>query len=633
MPDHAPARAEMLTRRAVSLRPNTFDANARTVEVVWTTGADVERRDAWTGETYVERLRVSAHAIDLSRLNAGAPVLDSHQGYALAGVVGVVERAWIAGREGRAIIRFSEREDVAPIVRDVEAGILRNISVGYAVAEWRDIAPTATTPRIKEAVRWTPAEISFVAIPADPAAGVRSAAILPPQHAEGLSSMHTPAPATPAPSDHAAAVAETRAAELNRAKDIRSAVRGVGLPPEFGEALIERGVSLSDAQSEILRHLSSQRAGAPKPAHIEVLADHDSPGAMIEGMADALAARMLRQAPQGAGQRYAGWPVSELLRELAERRGINTRGSSPAQIVDKVRSAPMTSSDMPILLSSSVSRVLLQLYTRAMSPLRRFLCAEREVPDYRQFRIARVSEFPLLRQVIEGANIEFGALTETGETGAVADFARNLEVSNVALVNDDLGAIEMATRAAAVAAAEAEATALVTLLTSNAGAGPTLADGSALFTTARGNLAAAGTALDVTNLAAARQAIRTQRSIDNAGPVGVAPTFVLVGPAQETAIEQLLQPVVVATTVANGNPFPNAGLTPLVEARLTGNPWYLFAKPEDASVFEVAYLNGQKTPTVETFTGPEILGMTMRVKHSFGAYCVGWRGSYRNAGT
>ena len=128
------------TRADVRLMPESVDAERRTVEVVWSTGAAVRRRDPWTGKRYDEVLSLEEAHVDLSRLNGGAPLLNTHGAWDLRDVIGVVERAWIA-REGealvgRATVRFSDRADVEPIWRDVASGIVRNVSVGYAVRSY-----------------------------------------------------------------------------------------------------------------------------------------------------------------------------------------------------------------------------------------------------------------------------------------------------------------------------------------------------------------------------------------------------------------------------------------------------------------------------------------------------------------
>ena len=63
---------ELHTRRAAFV-PATADDDARTVDVVWSTGAPVNRRDA-AGE-YVERLSLDPRHVNVAGL-VGAPLLD-----------------------------------------------------------------------------------------------------------------------------------------------------------------------------------------------------------------------------------------------------------------------------------------------------------------------------------------------------------------------------------------------------------------------------------------------------------------------------------------------------------------------------------------------------------------------------
>ena len=158
--------------------PESVDAERRTVELVWSTGAAVRRRDPWTGKRYDEVLSLEETHVDLCRLNGGAPLLNTHGAWDLRDVIGVVERAWIA-REGealvgRATVRFSDRADVEPIWRDVASGIVRNVSVGYAVRSY-EITETDGQPPVWRAVDWQPLELSAVPIGADAAAGFRAA--------------------------------------------------------------------------------------------------------------------------------------------------------------------------------------------------------------------------------------------------------------------------------------------------------------------------------------------------------------------------------------------------------------------------------------------------------------------------
>jgi len=159
---------DLLTRSA-TFEPTSYDAERNTVRVIFSTGAEVPRRDL-SGE-YLERLSLAPEAVDLSKLR-GAPVLNNHDHYSgVEAILGVVEDAIVDGSRGEAVVRFGTRPEVQGIVADVRAGIIRNVSVGYSVEEWREARENGV--RIKTAVRWTPREISFVPLGADPAAQVR----------------------------------------------------------------------------------------------------------------------------------------------------------------------------------------------------------------------------------------------------------------------------------------------------------------------------------------------------------------------------------------------------------------------------------------------------------------------------
>ncbi|HLZ08730.1 MAG TPA: hypothetical protein VKT80_09105 [Chloroflexota bacterium] len=164
-------RSGVLTR-AASFNPSSVNADGLTADLVWTTGAIVQRWDC-DGNPYQEQLSLDPGAVDLSRLNAGAPLLNSHSSYTLTDILGVVTAASIEGGEGVATVRFSSRADVAPIFADVVDGVIRNVSVGYSVSAWRQINQ-AGQPPLMIATRWQPLEISLVPIPADAGAQVRS---------------------------------------------------------------------------------------------------------------------------------------------------------------------------------------------------------------------------------------------------------------------------------------------------------------------------------------------------------------------------------------------------------------------------------------------------------------------------
>ena len=72
------------TRADARLQRDTVDAEARSVEVLWSTGAMVRRTELWTGKRYDEVLSLDPRHVDLSRLNNGAPLLNAHGAFDLA---------------------------------------------------------------------------------------------------------------------------------------------------------------------------------------------------------------------------------------------------------------------------------------------------------------------------------------------------------------------------------------------------------------------------------------------------------------------------------------------------------------------------------------------------------------------
>jgi hypothetical protein len=88
-------RSHGMQVRQATVEPTTFNEQDASVEVVWTTGAQVRRFDWYNDSYYDEELVVSNDAIRMDRLNAGAPVLNSHKANSLEDQIGIVERAWI----------------------------------------------------------------------------------------------------------------------------------------------------------------------------------------------------------------------------------------------------------------------------------------------------------------------------------------------------------------------------------------------------------------------------------------------------------------------------------------------------------------------------------------------------------
>jgi HK97 family phage prohead protease len=165
--------------REAEFRAASFNKAANTVDVIWSTGATVRRR-TWQNGDFDEELVMTTNAVRLDRLNAGAPLLNSHSGGSLSDVIGSVVpgSARIVAGQGLATVRLSAAPGDADNVQKIRDGIVRNISVGYRIHKAEKIETKGASVPILRVVDWEPLEISAVPVPADPGAQIRGAETL-----------------------------------------------------------------------------------------------------------------------------------------------------------------------------------------------------------------------------------------------------------------------------------------------------------------------------------------------------------------------------------------------------------------------------------------------------------------------
>ena len=123
----------------------------------------------------IEILDHSPGAVDLTRLNEIGVLLFNHD---RDEVLGRIERAWLEGDRGKAIVIFDSDDAAETIYQKVKSGTLKGVSVGYRVKTWEHVTAGEISSSGKftgpcdVAVSWEPFEISIVSVPADPTVGV-----------------------------------------------------------------------------------------------------------------------------------------------------------------------------------------------------------------------------------------------------------------------------------------------------------------------------------------------------------------------------------------------------------------------------------------------------------------------------
>lgn len=610
---------DLITRKA-TFQPATVNTEARTVNLVLSTGARVLRERLFD-EPVFEELSLDPSHVELARLNSGAPLLNSHRRFDLADQLGVLERAWIENGQLYGTARFSDRAEVEPYFRDVQAGIIRNVSLGYVVHQWRDITQPDDAHPVQLAIRWEPFEASLVTIGADAGAQTRNL------EADMPEDENTQQRADRGPN-------AASAAERKRCASILTAVRAANLSQEFAQELIESGASLDKARERIIDAWAEQGDNVEIRSTVQAVAgrgeNFENPQFRVQAMAEALASRYVPMTPSEAAREFTGMRVLDMARYCLEAQGVSTRMMPASRVME--RALGHTTSDFPQLLTATGDRMLRSAYEAAPAGLKK-IGRRTTAVDFRAKSRLQLGEAPALLEVKEHGEFTRGTMAEAKESYQLATYGRMFGLTRQALINDDLGAFADASVKFGRAAAEFEAQFLVTLFTSQSGAGPDMHDGSALFHADHGNLAGSGAAPSVTTLGAARKAMRLQKGLDGSTPINTAPRYILVPAALETAAEQVVAQIT-AAKASDANPLAGK-LDVVVEPRLdavSATAWYLAGDPAVIDGLEYAYLETANGPEFFVREGWDVDGVEFKVRLDFGAGMLDWRGFYKNAG-
>lgn len=620
------------------------NAEARTAEVIFTTGARVKRYDWERGRQYSEELSTNPKHVRMDRLNSGAPLLDSHNRFALNGVLGVVEpgSAKMDGMRGTATVRFSAREEVEPVFRDVKDKIITNVSSGYVVHRFEELPPDPESDGlpIYRAVDYEIFELSLVAIGADAGATVRSdqtQTLYPCSFIERGNTMPTEN------TDAALETAKPTPAEIHRTRTIRALCQVNRLDERLAVDLIERGVSLQEARASIIGKLADRSEEVTTRACFDNTGGDRSPVTVVQFMAEALAHRhgIGRELSEAARQ-FAYKPAVELLRDQMELYGVNgVSRMSKTQIVSRYfellsRAPSHSTSDFPNLFGDVAQRSLRQGYQSYSGGLKR-IARKRTAADFRTMHRIQFGEAPTLLEVKPGGEIHSGTIAESKESYALATYARIFGVTRQAVINDDLGALTTIGEKWGRAAAEREASCFIDLLSPNSGAGVTMDDTFPLFGTAHNNYstgAATGT-IDVTTVGAGVAKMRLQTGLDSTTPIDAQPAFLVVPAAKELQALQLVSEITPAQ-VSNANPYSNLSVVtdPRLDAITGGTAgWYLAADPATIDTLEYAYLEGQEGVYMETRVGFEIDGLEFKARLDFACAALDHRGLFKASGS
>jgi hypothetical protein len=666
--------------RAAQLMPASFNERDNSIDCVWTTGSRRRAYDWYNDTIFEEELDVSAASVDMSRFDAGAvQVLDSHQTYGGVGaILGIASRGAVADGQGTATISLSRDPAKAGVVGDIKAGVIRAMSFGYSVQKYEITRAQDRTDGVNlplyRAVRWTPQELSFVPVPADPNAGTRGGADaltrsepkhgVPCEFAYRASAQHqgtTMTEAERAADDEAKrqedakaaqtaaakaeqAITDARAAEVKRAGDIAELCTRHNAT-HLVAGLVRDGKTVEQAQATVLEDIARRDAASGGHQNSRVVKVGDEAETRMQGMQEALLSRVDAKAKlTDHGRQFRGMSLLELGRDWLEFRGVNTRGMDRMQLAGQMLThrsgGSMTTSDFANLLANVMNKRLRQGYEENPASYATWARRAPNAPDFKSMSVVQLGAAPDLLQTNEHGEFKYGSMTDGKETYSMLTYGRIVSLSRQAVVNDDLRGFDRLIGAFGYSAMRLENRTVYAILTANAA----LADTGLLFnstavTTAGGhaNLTGSGTVISVANLAIARAAMRKQKGLQSE-ELNVAPRFLIVPAALEQIAYQYTSNQFVPQTSANINEFRAGGRTslePVVEAVLdadSATAWYLAADTGQIDTVEYCYLDGAEGPVIESDLGFEIDGISYKCRLDFAAKAIDFRGLYKNPG-
>lgn len=511
----------------------------------------------------------------------------------------------------------------------VEFGLADSVAGESSGTEGDTPSPSAAQPGLARFLHTAPQQI---------AAALRVAAPTPKE----TSTMTTPAAASPADIQ-----AQALAAVRERNDRIHAAVKDVldvpGVRDIYEAALRDPSQSVEHVLGKCLAVQAAQ-VGPAATGMGRVEGGEDAREKFARGAEAALLARG-NLAKRESGNEFNGLRLHEIAAKALEMSGTSTRGLSPDQIARKAL-ASHTSSDFPLLLSSTAGKALRNAYEAHPTTYQQF-CAVGSVSDFKASPRIQLGSFNSLDTIPEGGEYTYGTIGEESESITAVTKGKAIKLTRQMLVNDDLGGFLRRAQMLGRAAARTVNNDVLALLTSgSSNNGPTMSDGGQLFnatavTSAGGhaNYLAAGYAPTVTSIAAGRAAMRKQKDKGLRDALNIEPRILLAPVGLEDVAWAVLNSTAdpASANSAKRNYVRDvASLTLITDPYLDGvlsTGWYLIADPNEVPLLEVAFLDGNSVPFIDDEIDFDSDAAKFKVRLDYGIAAIDWRAGWRTTGT
>ncbi|MFT4221877.1 phage major capsid protein [Dysgonomonas sp.] len=579
------------TRAAI--RPNSYDEAERTFHVTFATETPVFRRRYDIDEPFNEVLSCVPGHIRLERANAGLPLFNNHQTDGIFAILGKVTDISISNKELSGLVRLGARADEA-LIADIKNGILSGVSVGYNVYKYERIAPGKGEIATYRAIDWEPMEISLAPVQADINSKIR-----------GIDE-------------------ENRYTQiLGDDIDIEEHERSIA-----GYKARKHKESIAKDAEKLMEEIQAIRENRQQNFINNIKINQMSNEKKREAAEASILNRVAPNVFTDQGGEYRNMTLIELGRSLLRDSGTNISGMDGNKIIDLLITGrrDMATSDFPSLLENVANKILRSDYGLAPEYWER-IARRTDIPNFKEQKLYQIGSANDMKEIPEGAEIQYGKLQEAKQAIKVKSYAEGLLFTRQALVNDDLAAFESIPDKFSRDWNLLRGDLVWNVITENV----IMHDGKPFFDASHNNLAVTAAGIDDTSLTAALLAFRRQKDIDGKTNIRANPQFIIVGPELEITAKKMLTTIIAAKT-GDVNIFTSMGLELIVEQRIQNKSWYMAAGPDAIPAIYYGYLGGEdklRSYHVEDFNTDS---MKLAVRGEFGVAAIDWRGWYKNPG-
>lgn len=386
------------------------------------------------------------------------------------------------------------------------------------------------------------------------------------------------------------------------------------------ECISDSEVTVECATTKLLAAIgSSAKPAATSDVRIETLAD--SRDKFRAGAAEAIAIRNGSQADDGKNE-FRSSTLLDLAKQSLRVSNVPVNGMDKMQVV--AAAFTHSSSDFPYLLENSLGKELRNAYGEFAETWSQW-CDVGSVPDFKQNSRIQLGSFNNLDTIPEGGEYTAGTFGEDKAVIQAETKGKMISLTRQMIINDDLGGFMRIARMMGRAAARTVGSDVYTLLKANA----LMFDGLAMFVAGHNNLPS-GAAPTAATLGAARTLMRKQKDVDSNDFLNIQPAYIICGVELEDTLNVLLASETDPSKTNSKIPNPVRNMAQLItDPRLGATEWYMVANPSEAPLIEVAFLDGNQTPYLESQNGFTSDGTMWKVRMDYGMSGIDFRGGVK----